>query len=125
MGNKFRSLADFGRVIRAAGYALAGVRAAWAYEAAFRQEVALFVVFAPLGIWLGQNGMERALLIGSLILVLVVELLNSAVEAAVNRSGLERHELAGRAKDLAAAAVLLAIGLAVVVWGFVLAERLS
>lgn len=122
--NKFRSLADFSRVIRAAGYALAGIRAAWNYEAAFRQEVALFVVLTPLAVWLGQNGVERALLIGSLVLVLVVELLNSAVEAAVNRVGPERHELAGRAKDMASAAVLLAIGSAVVVWAFILAERL-
>ena len=123
MENKFRSLADFGRVIRATGYALAGLRAAWNYEAAFRQEVALFVVLAPLGAWLGQNGVERALLIGSLVFVLVAELVNSAVEAAVNRVGPERHELAGRAKDLASAAVLLALGLVVVVWVLILAER--
>lgn len=123
MHNKFRSIADFGRVVRAAGYALAGIRAAWNHEAAFRQEVALFVLLAPLGAWLGKNGVERALLIGSLVLVLAIELVNSAVEAAVNRVGSERHELSGRAKDMASAAVLLAIGLVVVVWSLILVER--
>jgi diacylglycerol kinase (ATP) len=107
-------------VWRAAGYSAAGIKAAIKFEAAFRQELALFVIFAPLGFWLGRDGIERALLIGSLIVVLIVELLNSAVEVAINRIGVERHELSGRAKDIASAAVLFALLLALVVWGLVL-----
>jgi diacylglycerol kinase (ATP) len=112
-------------VVRAAGYSLAGLRAALKHEAAFRQEAALFVILAPLGFWLGRNGIERLLLIGSLVLVLVVELLNSAVEAAVDRIGSEQHELSGRAKDMGSAAVLLALLLVVAVWALVLTERLN
>ena len=104
---------------------MAGFKAALKHEAAFRQEVALFVILAPLGFWLGRNGIERSLLIGSLVLVLIVELLNSAVEAVVDRIGSEKHELSGRAKDMGSAAVLLALLLVVVVWTLVLAERLN
>ncbi len=118
-------LLDLRRVARAAGYSLAGLRAALKHEAAFRQEAALFVILAPLGFWLGRNGIERSLLIGSLVLVLIVELLNSAVEAAVDRIGSEQHELSGRAKDMGSAAVLLALLLVVAVWALVLAERLN
>ena len=118
------SLLDFKRVVRAAGYSLVGFKAALKHEAAFRQEAALFVILAPLGFWLGRNGIERSLLIGSLVLVLIVELLNSAVEAVVDRIGSEQHELSGRAKDLGSAAVLLALLLVVVVWLLVLVERL-
>lgn len=124
MANTFRDLADVGRVIRAARYALAGLKAAYNHEAAFRQELALFMVLAPLGAWLGRDGVERALLIGSLVLVLVAELLNSAIEAAVNRVGTEPHELSGRAKDIASAAVLLTILLVFVVWTAILAGRI-
>ena len=88
-------------------------------------ELALFVVLAPLGIWLGQSGVERALLVGSLMLVLIVELLNSAVEALVDRIGSERHELSGVAKDLGSAAVFVALVLVVVVWSLVLIPRFS
>ena len=118
-----KSLTDLGRVVRAAGYSLAGLKAALRGEAAFRQELALFVVLAPLGAWWGRNGVERALLVGSLLLVLVIELANSAIEAVVNRIGREHHELSGLAKDMGSAAVLLAMLLVVVVWGFVLADR--
>lgn len=83
----------------------------------------MFVVLAPLGIWLGQSGVERALLVGSLMLVLIVELLNSAVEALVDRIGSERHELSGVAKDLGSAAVFVALVLVVVVWSLVLIPR--
>jgi diacylglycerol kinase (ATP) len=124
VANTFRDLADVGRVIRAARYALAGLKAAYNHEAAFRQELALFMVLAPLGAWLGRDGVERALLIGSLVLVLVAELLNSAIEAAVNRVGTEPHELSGRAKDIASAAVLLTILLVFVVWTAILAGRI-
>ena len=120
-----RSLGDLRRVVRAGGYSLNGLRAALRHEAAFRQEAALFVILAPLGIWLGRSGIERALLLGSLVLVLIVELLNSAVEAAVNRVGSERHELSGRAKDLGSAAVLLALVLVPLTWALVLWERFS
>ncbi len=83
----------------------------------------MFVVLAPLGIWLGQSGVERALLVGSLMLVLIVELLNSAVEALVDRIGSERHELSGVAKDLGSAAVFVALVLVVVVWSLLLIPR--
>ena len=83
----------------------------------------MFVVLAPLGVWLGQSGVERALLVGSLMLVLIVELLNSAVEALVDRIGSERHELSGVAKDLGSAAVFVALVLVVVVWSLVLIPR--
>lgn len=83
----------------------------------------MFVVLAPLGIWLGQSGVERTLLVGSLMLVLIVELLNSAVEALVDRIGSERHELSGVAKDLGSAAVFVALVLVVVVWSLVLIPR--
>lgn len=123
MATLFKGIADIGRVIRAAGYSLAGLKAAALGEAAFRQELALFVVLAPLGIWLGRTGVERAVLVGSLVLVLIVELLNSAVEALVNRIGPEQHELSGMAKDLGSAAVFLAIVLVVTVWALVLIPR--
>ena len=116
-------MGDLRRVVRAGGYSLNGLRAALRHEAAFRQEAALFVILAPLGIWLGRNGIERALLLGSLALVLIVELLNSALEAAVDRFGPKRHALSGRAKDLGSAAVFLAILLALAVWALVLAGR--
>jgi len=118
-----RSAVDVARIGRAARHSLAGLRAAIEHEAAFRQELILFLVLAPLGAWLGRNGIERALLIGTLVLVLVVELLNSAIEAVVDRVGRRQHPLSGRAKDLASAAVLAAIGLAVLTWVLVLVGR--
>ena len=120
-----KDLCDLRRVVRAGGYSLCGLKAALRNEAAFRQEAALFVILAPLGFWLGRNGIERALLVGSLVLVLIVELLNSAIEAVVNRVGSERHELSGRAKDLGSAAVLLALVLVPLTWALVLWERFS
>lgn len=118
-----KGLFDLGRVRRAAGYSAAGLKAAWRGETAFRQELALCVVLAPLGLWLGRDGVERALLLGSLLLVLIVELLNSAIEAAVNRIGAERNELSGLAKDLGSAAVFVALLVVVLVWALVLADR--
>ncbi len=120
MAGLFKGITDIGRIISATGYSLAGLKAALVREAAFRQELALFIVLAPLGFWLGQTGVERALLVGSLIFVLVVELLNSAIEALVNRIGPERHELSGIAKDLGSAAVFVSMVLVVVVWALVL-----
>ena len=108
------------RILKATACTWAGLRAAWRHEAAFRQEALAAAFFLPLGLWLGDSGVERALLTGSVLLVPVVELLNSAVEAVVDRIGPERHELSGRAKDLGSAAVAGAIGLAVLVWVCVL-----
>lgn len=120
---QLKELFDLRCVLRAGGYSFNGLKAALRHEAAFRQEAALFVILAPLGFWLGRNGVERALLVGSLVLVLIVELLNSAIEAAVNRIGNERHELSGRAKDLGSAAVFLSLLLVLAVWALVLAGR--
>jgi diacylglycerol kinase (ATP) len=110
------------RIVNATFYSFAGLRTAWS-EAAFRQECALAVVLVPFGWWLGQNAVERALLIGSCFIVLIVELLNTAVELVVDRIGTDRHELSGRAKDLGSAAVFLSLTLAVVVFGLVAWER--
>ena len=104
------------RLWNAWGWSLKGLRAAFRHEAAFRQEIMAVAVLMPLGLWLGESGIEKALLVGSLLLVLVVELLNSAIEAVVDRVGPEHHELAGRAKDLGSAAVLLAIATALLTW---------
>jgi diacylglycerol kinase (ATP) len=114
--------ADLGRIVRALGFSLQGLRAAWRHEAAFRQEVLVAVLLVPLGLWLGTDGVERALLVGSWLLVMIVELLNSAIEAVVDRIGTESHELSGRAKDVGSAAVLVAIALAVLVWVLVLTK---
>ncbi len=106
----------FKRLCDATRYSILGLGAAFRHEAAFRQELVLALVLVPLGLWLGENGVERALLLASVLLVLVVEVLNSAVEAVVDRIGDEIHPLAGRAKDLGSAAVFLALVTAAVVW---------
>ncbi|OQX11153.1 MAG: diacylglycerol kinase [Desulfobulbaceae bacterium A2] len=98
---------------------MAGFRWALA-EAAFRQELLLVAVLAPVGLWLGKSGVERALLCGSLLLVLIVEILNSAIEAAIDRFGGEHHPLSGQAKDMGSAAVFLALANVVIVWLLVL-----
>lgn len=113
------------RAWRAFLWSLQGLRATWAVESSFRLEVYLFVVLAPVATWLGQDGVERALLVGSLLLVLIVEVLNSALEAVVDRWGPEHHELAGRAKDMGSAAVFLADINVLVCWGFLLLPRLA
>jgi diacylglycerol kinase (ATP) len=112
-----------GRILRAAKFSSQGLSAAWKHEAAFRQELVLVVVLLPLGWWLGQTALERAVLIGCLLLVVIVELLNSAIEAAIDRHGDEQHVLSGRAKDMGSAAVLISLLLVVVVWGLIAAER--
>lgn len=111
------------RVIRALGSSVRGLVGAFRDEAAFRQELACAVVVIPLGLWLGRNGVERALLIGPVLLTLIVELVNSAIEATVDRIGLERHALAGLAKDLGSAAVFMSFILLVTVWLLVLLGR--
>ena len=108
------------RVLRAAEASGKGLRGAYREEAAFRQELGLSVLVIPLGLWLGRTGVERALLVAPMLLVLIVELLNSAVEATVDRIGLERHVLAGLAKDIGSAAVLMSFVLLGVVWLLVL-----
>lgn len=97
-----------------------GFRGAFAAEAAFRQEVALAIVLVPLGFWLGEDAVERVLLVGSVLLVLIVELLNTAVETVVDRIGPERHVLSGLAKDVGSAAVLLSFLVLLLVWGLLL-----
>ena len=104
------------RLWRATGYSLAGLKAAFHHEQAFRQEVYLLFAVVPLGLWLGDTGVEKVLLIGSWLLVMLVELLNSAVEVVVDRIGSEKHELSGRAKDIASAAVMVALVLAALTW---------
>jgi diacylglycerol kinase (ATP) len=111
------------RLRRATGHSLRGLGAVLRLEQAFRLELLAAAVAVPTGLWLGRTGAERALLVGSCLLVLVAELLNSAVEAAVDRIGPERHELAGRAKDLGSAAVLGTIVLAALAWGLILLDR--
>ena len=118
-----QSLVDGGRVVRACGYSLAGLRAAYQQESAFRQELILALVLVPLGLWLGRSAGERALLIGSVLVVLIVELLNSAIEATVDRGGKDWNQLAGRAKDMGSAAVLIALLLLAATWGLILYDR--
>ena len=114
--DKMRNGRGLRRLIRAGKSSLAGFTAAFKYEEAFRQELLLAVVLLPLGLLLGETGVEKALLAGSLLLVMIVELLNSAVEAVVDRVGLELHPLSGRAKDMGSAAVFLVIVYTIVVW---------
>ena len=111
------------RVLRAVGASLRGLAGAFREEAAFRQELAFAALVIPLGLWLGDSGIERALLIGPMLLILVVELLNSAIEATVDRIGFERHALAGLAKDIGSAAVLMSFVLLTAVWLLVLLGR--
>jgi diacylglycerol kinase (ATP) len=111
------------RLSRAFGSTFRGFAAAWREEEAFRQECLLALVVLPLGLWLGENGIERALLVGPMLLILIVELLNSAVEATVDRIGIERHPLSGIAKELGSAAVFVAFLLLALNWILVLAWR--
>ncbi|WP_341501190.1 diacylglycerol kinase [Gallaecimonas sp. GXIMD4217] len=113
----------FARIWAAARYSMKGLAAAWRNEEAFRQESLLMLVMLPGAFWLGESAMERALLIIPLFVVVLAELLNSAIEAVVDRIGLERHELSGRAKDIGSAAVLVSLLLVALVWGLKLVER--
>ena len=111
------------RILNAFRYTFAGLRAAWINEEAFRQEIILVILIIPLGIWLGNSGTQKALLIGFYLVIPLTELLNSAIEAVVDRIGKEHHELSGRAKDLGSAAVFLGICTAVTVWLIIVCER--
>lgn len=107
------------RLWRATGYSIQGLKAAWRHEAAFRQECWAVAVLLPAAFFLGSDALERALLIFSLLLILVVELINSALESAIDRIGPERHALSGRAKNLGSAAVMVCLIAAAVVWGLI------
>jgi len=111
------------RLLDATVYSLRGLRAAYRGESAFRQELAVMVVLLPSALWLGEDAPRRALLILSALAILVTELINSAIEAAVDRIGPEHHKLSGRAKDLGSAAVFISLTAAGIVWGLVAWER--
>jgi len=111
------------RVVNAFGFSITGLKACYRLEEAFRQELLVIIPLTPVAIWLGGTPTERALLVGSLLIVPIVELLNSAIEANVDRIGYERHELSGRAKDIASAAVLLSIVFAAVTWALILVPK--
>jgi len=111
------------RIILATRYSAQGLAHALKHEAAFRQELGLTLVLVPVAVWLGRSGVERLLLIACCLLVLIVELLNSAIEAAIDRIGDEPHELSGRAKDLGSAAVFLSLVVLVAVWATVAWQR--
>lgn len=104
------------RIYNATGYSHAGLVAAYKNEAAFRQELLLVIILAPIAIWLGEGMIEKVLLISSLLLILIVELINSAIESTIDRIGKEQHELSGRAKDIGSAAVALSLINAAVIW---------
>ncbi|SDM37196.1 diacylglycerol kinase [Franzmannia pantelleriensis] len=111
-------------LVHSTRYSLKGLKAAFRNETAFRQEVALCLVLLPLAIWIGRTPLEWILLIGSCLLVLIVELLNSAIENVVDRIGTEHHELSGRAKDISSAAVMLALLFAGITWLLLIGQRL-
>ena len=111
-------------IIDAAGYSISGFKAAWQNESAVRQEVCVFSVLIPVAFWLGSSAVETVLLIGCCLLVFMAEIMNAALEAVVDRIGSERHELSGRAKDLASAAVYVAWANLVMVWVLIGADRL-
>ena len=112
------------RIINATGYSMKGLKSAWINEAAFRQELVLVLALMPLAGWLGDSLNEILLLICISWLVVIVEVLNSAIEAVVDRIGSERHELSGRAKDLGSAAVFIALALKALVWGALIGRNL-
>ncbi len=114
-----RSNTGLRRLVNATFFSMAGLRAAWQHEAAFRQELILVAILLPTSFWLGTNAVERVLLIGSLMIVLIAELLNSALEAVVDRISADHHELSRRAKDMGSAAVFVALVLCGICWGII------
>lgn len=120
--NPQKSRTGLHRVGHATLYSIAGLRAGWT-ETAFRQEAIAAMVLLPLGLWIGQGWVERALLIGSVLLVLIVELLNSGIEASIDRVGLQWHVLSKRAKDMGSAAVMLSLVLCAGIWGGAVWQR--
>lgn len=113
------------RIVRATGHSAAGLRSAWRHESAFRQEVLLAILLLPAAVWLGRDWLQVSMLAGAVLLVLIAELLNSAVEAVVDRISFEHHELAGRAKDYGSAAVMVSLLLCGGVWAAALWARLA
>jgi diacylglycerol kinase (ATP) len=113
----------FKRVVNAFFYSMAGFKAAWINEAAFRQEILAGIIIVPVGFFIGATGTQRAILIGSYLIIPIVELLNSAIESIVDRVGMEKNELSGRAKDIGSAAVFLSICTAAIVWLLIVWER--
>jgi diacylglycerol kinase (ATP) len=116
----FKGKTGLRRLINAFGYSIEGFKAAFQHEDAFRQEVFLAVVLVPLAVYLGSDATEKALMIASVLLVMIVELLNSAIEAAVDHTSTDHHALAKRAKDIGSAAVFLALTTVATVWGLML-----
>ena len=112
------------QIYKALIWSYKGLRAGWMFEASFRLEVYLCIIMFPLGLWIGRGGVEKAILCGSLLMVLSAELLNSAVEAVVDKVSPEFHELAGRAKDFGSAAVFLLMMNVLLCWGLLLWQRL-
>ena len=108
------------RIVKAAGYSWQGIKSAYQNEAAFRQETALAIVLVPLAIGLSKSGLQLGLMISSVVLLMMVEILNSAIEAAIDRHGNEQHVLSGRAKDMGSAAVLFALIYLLLIWGGIL-----
>jgi diacylglycerol kinase (ATP) len=125
MSNQFKGRTGIDRIVRAVGHSASGLRMAYTGESAFRQETWLAVLMLPAAFWLGRNWEQTALLAGSVLLVMIVELLNSGIEAVVDRVSYERHELSKRAKDIASAAVLLSLLLCASVWAAALWQRLA
>jgi len=117
---EFKGKKGLRRLMNALSYSRDGLGAAWKNEAAFREEVLLAAIAIPLALFLGETGVDRALMIGSILLILIVEILNSAVEAVVDKASPEKNELAKRAKDMGSAAVLLSLVNAAAVWACVL-----
>jgi diacylglycerol kinase (ATP) len=113
----------FKRLVNAFYYSMAGFKATWINEEAFRQEILVGIIVVPAGFFIGETGTQRAILIGSYLVIPLVELLNSAIEAVVDRVGMERHELSGRAKDIGSASVFLSICTAVIMWALIIWER--
>jgi diacylglycerol kinase (ATP) len=124
IGYKPEPTGPVSRLIRALGFSLDGLKAAWRSEWAFRVDVVLCAALAPLAMWVGGNGVERAVLIGSLALVVMAELINSGIEAVVDRIGPDRHELSKKAKDVGSAVVLVALLNAGIIWVLILTERI-
>jgi diacylglycerol kinase (ATP) len=123
MTNEFKGRTGIDRIVHATRNSLHGLHAAYTGESAFRQETWLAVVMLPLSFWLGRTAIEVALLAGTVLLVLIVELLNSAIEAVVDRVSFDWHDLSKRAKDIASAAVLLSLLLCAGMWLMVIAQR--
>jgi diacylglycerol kinase (ATP) len=125
MSNQFKGRTGIDRIVRAVGHSASGLRMAYTGESAFRQETWLAVLMLPAAFWLGRNWEQTALLAGSVLLVMIVELLNSGIEAVVDRVSYERHELSKRAKDIASAAVMLSLLMCAGVWAAALWQRLA